>query len=335
MSTQSAIAINTAKEKTWWRNFSPNMVFVLTFGFVALFFVLGKIFGDPYNNGVEILFPETVKNPPLTWVFNILIPIGSTLFFIWATYDSIKKKSFTYSWLFFVAGCMTFWAESVGDWGFGLTYSPAFPGYTWPFAFPWHVGHNPYFMPFAYGFYWGTHGWLMTTLLRWWRKKTGMSEFKSLLFFAIPFGFAWDFIVEGTATYFGWWQYEPVIGPHVSWASGGNMPLLVPIILFMAGWPNFVVWISGDPRTSLYKLGRIERMFNLERFLPDNHPSSPKYLGDPLSPPKKFALKYEIYRFFAWVSVFWISMAIMQIIPYILLRYGIHMESIFAPFPVL
>lgn len=324
----------TAKENQWWRSLSPNMVFVISIGFWVMIVLLGVIFGDPYPDGWVQTYPETTVSPPFAWVFNYLIPLGSTVFFIWATLDSAKKKSFTYAWLFFVAGASTFWAESIGDWAFGLTYSPAFIGYNWPIDFPWHVAHNPFFMPFAYGFYWGTHGFLMTALLKWWRKRKNMSELKSILLFAVPFGFAWDFLVEGTATYFGWWQYLPVIGPHVSWPSGGNMPLVVPILFPMVFWPNWLVWFCGDPAKSLYKLGRIEQLFNLQKLLPDTHPASPNYIGITGAAPEKFAWKYEIFRWVGWMAVFWVSMFFTQLVPLILLRYGVHMVSPFSPFPV-
>ena len=318
-----------------WQGLRPRDAVLGACLFLAGMFALSLTGLDPYHDN-PILYPALVEAPAYVWFFNIAVPLMSTLAFVLMTVECYRRKTLTWWWLFFVAASASFWGESVGDWTFYLTYSPAFWHYEFIFPFPWHVGDNPYFMPFAYGWYWGLHAYAVVKLTYWWSERSGWSELKSLLLFSIPLGYAWDLLVEGTATYFGWWEYDPPLGPYFSWeflGGVGHMPLLVPILFPMVGWPNFIAYFAGDP-DKRFSLGAIERCFNLQRLLPDSHPASPAYSGpqDVIAAPK-FAWRYELHRVLAWVLTFWLTFTVMLLIPLILARYLFGHDSIYAPWP--
>ena len=75
----------------------------------------------------------------------------------------------------------------------------------------------------------------------------------------MPLSFVWDFFVEGSAAYLGWWTYDPPVGPYVAMGRG-NVPLLWPMILMFI-WPNLIAWLAHtDP---VLGSNRIERAFGL------------------------------------------------------------------------
>ena len=157
---------------------------------------------------------------------------------------------------------------------------------------------------------------------------------KALIIFSLPVSYGWDLFVEGVATYMGWWEYDPPLGPYISWtAIGGlgNMPLLVPIVFWMFFWPNFIAFYAGDPAYP-YRVGRIEKSFNLQRLLPATHPAHPDYDGD--GAPTRFAWGYEFARLWAWILTFWVTFTVTQLVPMIATRYIFgHDESIYSPWP--
>nr|WP_234898602.1 spirocyclase AveC family protein [Mycolicibacter kumamotonensis] len=102
--------------------------------------------------------------------------------------------------------------ETIGDWGQMLFYSPAFTEHHLLEWLPLKTPNDPLFMPFAYAVYWGVHALLVLWLSQWVSARFGWSMLKSMIVLAIPVNYAWDFLVEGTATAMGWWTYDPGIG---------------------------------------------------------------------------------------------------------------------------
>ncbi|MGY3554773.1 hypothetical protein [Williamsia sp. R60] len=302
--------------------------------FALAMFVLPAALGDdPYTNKPELV-PGSVEDPPATWVFNFLIPILGTVVFIALTVQSVKRRSLSWYWLFFVAGVATFWVETIADWGIYLTYSPEFAHYELPFDYPWHVHDNPIFMPFAYGLYWGMFPYVVLRVHNYFSTRFGWSDLKGLVLIGVPFGIVWDLLVEGTATYFGWWTYEPPLGPSFSWVPLGGIgiqTIVVPVLLMIV-WPNLVAWMAGDPDDG--SSPRIAALFRIpaHRYRDDALRSGQRVsLALPAAAPR-WDFPYEFMRLGAWISVFWWAQ-VTQIVPIIIVRYVFGGDSVYAPFP--
>lgn len=314
------------------RTYSPWWIAAGLAAFVGIYVGLVLWGVSPYPDGAEESVPDVVRNPPGLWFFNIVIPVLAVFVFVRLLISSIKQRTLSYWLLFFVAGGACFFYESIGDWAFYLTYSPDFWHYELPWSFPWHVRENPVFMPFAYALYWTAHGWAVVRASQWWSRRSGWSELRSLLVLAVPISYAWDLLVEGVATYFGWWQYDPPLGPYLSWefiGGEGNMPLTFPILI-MLGWCNIVAWVAGDP--TVPGVTRLDRMFRLDRMLPAGHQAG-GVRSSTGGPRRQWAWNYEIARIGAWVMVFWWSFGVLQIVPIIAIRYLFGHDSVYAPWP--
>jgi len=308
-----------------FKGFPSNYVFwgILLFG---LLFVVMPIFfhADPYSGLSSIKYPDAVMHPMALVVLNYIMPTVSLLVIALYIRNSIKNRTFTWWFLFYFAAFGCFWAETIGDWGINLTYSPAFFHYVLPFTYPWHVEANPAWMPFGYGFFWGIHAFVLLWLTKWIMRKTQWSFTKSVFIFALPFGYLWDFAFEGLATYCGWWTYTPALGPYIHWpliGGLGNFPLLFPAFFPMFIFPTFITFFVGEPLKTPYSPGRIERLFNLTKLLPNTHPGSPNYTGVPDARPSSFAWRYELTRLLAWWLVFFVSFMTLMIVPANILRY--------------
>src|SRR3546814_11435110 len=101
-------------------------------------------------------------------------------------------------------------------------------------------------MPFAYAVYWGIHAIVILWLGQLLQRRYGWSMLRAILVLAIPVNYSWDFLVEGVATYMGWWKYDPGIRPRLRWSTAGNITLLWTIRL-MSFWPNPTASWDGQP----------------------------------------------------------------------------------------
>lgn len=303
---------------------------LVVFGTLAWFLpaLLGK---SPYSDH-PVVIPGAIKHPPAIWFFNFGIPVVATVVLIALTVQSVRRKSLSWYWLFFVSGVASFWVETIADWSIYLTYSPAFATYQLPFNYPWHVWDNPAFIPFAYGVYWGVFPYVVLRINQFVSKRFGWGGLKSLLIVGIPFSYCWDLLVEGTATYFGWWTYEPPLGPHFSWVplgGAGIQTLIVPPLLMII-WPNVVAWMAGDPKDGTSP--RIARLFRIpaHRDLSGIGTASLHELATPTR--SSWDARYELLKIGGWISVFYWAQ-VTQLLPVVLVRYVFGHESVFAPFP--
>jgi hypothetical protein len=284
--------------------------------------------------------PAGIVHPPAVWLYNVAIPIAGISVFALFTWQSIKRRSFTWWWLFFVAGALCWWQETFGDWGQYLVYSPKFWSYHLPFR---HTSaHNPIFMPWAYGLYWGVHAVLVLRLAGMLSRRTGWRRGWCIALLAAPVGFCWDLTVEGIATHFGWWTYDPPLGP--SFHSGaGIQPLVVPMVI-MFTWPNLVAWLGGDPRDE--GVSPIERLFRLDRL------RRPAAVALPVVESRELAgavtltqsrpvaaivqapawqPRFELARLAAWLVSFQLSFFVLLVVPLVVLRMTIGHPSIYIP----
>lgn len=222
--------------------------------------------------GAELVPPSTLK-PAGVWFFNWVIPIVGSLFIVLVIADVIRRRRFTWGFLFLFNSMAIYWMETVGDWGQMLFYSPTFARHHLLEWLPLKTPNDPLFMPFAYAVYWGVHAILVLWLSQLVASRTGWSMLKSLLILAIPVNYVWDFVVEGTATAMGWWTYDPGMGPVLQWPNGGRITLVWTIGL-MCVWPNLIAYWAGKP--PIRGLNHLERFCGLQHFtVPKTTPPTP------------------------------------------------------------
>ncbi|OFB36705.1 hypothetical protein BA059_22690 [Mycolicibacterium sp. (ex Dasyatis americana)] len=191
------------------------------------------------------------------------MPIVGSIFIVLAITDVVRRRRFTWGFLFLFNSMAVYWMETIGDWGQQLFYSPAFAEHHLLDWLPLKTPNDPVFMPFAYAVYWGVHALLVLYLSQWLSARTNWSMLQSMLALAIPVNYVWDFLVEGTAAYFGWWTYDPGIGPVLEWSTGGRITLLWTIGI-MCIWPNLIAYWAGKP--PIVGLNHLERFCRLERY---------------------------------------------------------------------
>lgn len=185
---------------------------------------------------------------------------------------------------------------------------------------PLKTPYDSVFMPFAYALYWTVHAWVLLVMASWLLKRTNWSMMTAVIVLAIPVNYAWGFLVEGTATYYGWWSYDPGIGPLLEWPTGGRITLLWTIGL-MCTWPNLIAYWGGKPPVA--GLNHIERMCGLKRF---TRPTTPTDRSLATTPRERYEalLNYEptiplwrleTYRLLAWILVFNVSFFLFLVLP--------------------
>jgi hypothetical protein len=298
------------------------------------------------------LTPPATLDPSGVWFFNWVIPIVGSMFIVLAIADTIRRRRLTWGFLFLFNSLAVYWMETLGDWGQMLFYSPAFAQHHLLEWLPIKTPHDPLFMPFAYAVYWGVHALLVLWLSQWVSSRFGWSMLKSMLVFAIPVNYVWDFVVEGTATAMGWWTYDPGIGPVLVWANGGRITLLWTIGI-MCVWPNLIAYWAGKP--PIRGLNHFERFCRLDRFtVPKPHSRSVSdvegaaggiaiatkqirptrqqefddYLNYEVTIPR---WRFELMRLGAWFIVFQVSFFVFTVLPLIVLRTLTGADSPYIP----
>ena len=300
------------------------------------------------------LVPPATLDPSGVWVFNWVIPIVGSIFIVLAVVDVARRRRFTWGFLFLFNSIAVYWMETIGDWGQQLFYSPAFTQHHLLEWLPLKTPNDPLFMPFAYAVYWGVHALLVLWLSQWVSSKFGWSMLKSMLVLAIPVNYAWDFIVEGTATAMGWWTYDPGIGPVLEWGNGGRITLLWTIGI-MCTWPNLIAYWAGKP--PIRGLNHLERFCRLDRFTrPKTAPGTPAAAAGPalqggvavmqapvrLTKQQEFdnflnyevtiaRWRFELMRLGAWFIGFQVSFFVFLVLPLIIMRWATGSFSPYIP----
>jgi hypothetical protein len=299
--------------------------------------------------------PRGLAHPPAVYIYNVIIPVVGSLIILALALDSLRARRLTWAFLFVICSALTWWMETMGDWGQELVYSPALSHYhvSW---LPWSTPNDPYFMPFTYAVYWTVHAWVVLTLAGRLAEWKHMSLLKAVVILSVPVGVVWDLSVETLSAYFGWWTYNPGFGPEIIFAHG-RQPLLWPLILLCI-WPNFVAYMSGKPNG--HGLNTLEKAFGLGRLVrPRAVPAAPtpalvgaaaptgSTLAAPPSPtsPRQglraaggrdyqvigTRWRFELARFGAWMATFQLSFFVMLVIPLVSLRLITGHDSIYVP----
>jgi hypothetical protein len=176
--------------------------------------------------------PAGILHPPGVWVYDWVIPVIGSAIIVWAAARCWRARRLTWGFLFLVSSMLTFWLETMGDWGQHLVYSPAFAHYSWDWM-PWHTQSEPYFMPFAYAAYWTVHAWVVLRIAQWLATRQGWTLLKAVLVLSIPINFAWpNFIayVAGKPTSSGlnvierWFRLDRFTRPLPAPAPTGGQP---------------------------------------------------------------------------------------------------------------
>ncbi|RAV03999.1 hypothetical protein DQP56_01635 [Mycolicibacter senuensis] len=284
-----------------------------------------------------------------------MIPIVGSVFILLAIVDAVRRRRLTWGFLFLFNSLAVYWMETIGDWGQMLFYSPAFTEHHLLEWLPLKTPNDPLFMPFAYAVYWGVHALLVLWLSQWVSARFGWSMLKSMIVLAIPVNYAWDFLVEGTATAMGWWTYDPGIGPVLQWSNGGRITLLWTIGI-MCVWPNLIAYWAGKP--PIRGLNHFERFCRLERFTVPKAPSLQPSAGNGglggiaiatvatkqvrLTKQQEFdnylnyqvtipRWRFELARLGAWFVVFQISFFLLLVVPLVALRMITGADSLYIP----
>lgn len=300
----------------------------------------------------EELVPPVTLDPSGVLVFNWVIPIVGSLFLVLAVADVVRRRRFTWGFLFLINSIAVYWMETIGDWGQQLFYSPAFAEHHLLEWLPLKTPNDPLFMPFAYAVYWGVHALLVLWLSQWVSSKFGWSMLKSMLVLAIPVNYVWDFIVEGTATAMGWWTYDPGIGPVLEWSSGGRITLLWTIGI-MCVWPNLIAYWAGKP--PIRGLNHLERFCRLDRFTRTKTAPSLAKISDAardgvavaestsrMTKQQEFdrflnyevtipRWRFELMRLGAWFVGFQVTFFVFLVVPLLLMRWATGSGSPYIP----
>lgn len=297
------------------------------------------------------LIPPVTENPTGVWFFNWVIPIAGAGFIVLSVADVVRRRRFTWGFLFLFNSMAVYWMETVGDWGQMLFYSPAFTQHHLLDWLPLKTPHDPLFMPFAYAVYWGVHALLVLWLSQRLSVRMGWSMLKSMLVLAVPINYVWDFIVEGLATAMGWWTYDPGIGPVLEWSSGGRITLLWTIGL-MCTWPNLIAYWTGKP--PIRGLNHLERFCGLDHFTTAKRPlreavpvRGPATLGLATRPQRMTKTeefddflnyevtiarwRFELMRLGAWFVGFQITFFLFLVGPLLALRAVLGAQSPYVP----
>jgi hypothetical protein len=299
----------------------------------------------------EDLIPPVTAEPAGVWFFNWVIPVAGSVFIVLVIADVIRHRRLTWGFLFLFNSMAVYWMETVGDWGQHLFYSPTFAEHHLLEWLPLKTPNDPLFMPFAYAVYWGVHALLVLWLSQWLSSRVGWSMLKSMVVLAIPVNYIWDFFVEGFATAFGWWTYDPGIGPVLEWDSGGRITLLWTIGL-MCTWPNLIAYWAGKP--PIRGLNHLERFCGLQRFTtlkqPVRQSGSPGASGpvatatrtERRTKTEQFddllnyevtipRWRFELMRLGAWFVGFQITFFLFLVGPLVLLRTVLGADSPYIP----
>jgi hypothetical protein len=259
-------------------------------------------------------------------VFDVVTPALAAVLLAVIVWDCLRKRTLTWSFLIAIASATTWWLETFGDWAQHLLYSPVLRHYTldWWYTAP----HNPDLMPVTYALYWWAHAWAILRLAQWLRGKwPNLTLGQGILLLSAPVTFLWNLVIEGAATYLGWWTYDPPIGPALVWERGTYWPLTWPVFLMM-GWINLIAWMVGLPEEQ-NRINRLERFFRLDRLLAKAGWSKVSGSSNPMAGNWRF----QSVRLLAWILYFNVTFALTLNLPLFLMRMIPGFHSDYLPLP--
>lgn len=307
--------------------------------------------------------PPALLEPAAPWVFTWVVPLLGVLVILAASLDSIRRRRFTWGFLFLFNSAAIFWMETFADWGQMIIYSPKFAHHHLLEWFPHKTPYDPIFMPLAYSAYWTVHALVVLIAAKWLVNRFGWSLLTAILVLALPVNYVWDALVEASAAALGWWVYDPGFGPVVEFANGGKWTLLWTIGV-MSVWPNLMAYWAGKP--PVRTLNHIERFVGLRgwtRPKPTDSATAPAGASESavcvgsastlthtetrarakrMTKTEEYdALleyevtvprwRFELARLGAWFVVFQVSFATLGVLPIVLMRVVTGRDSIYVP----
>jgi hypothetical protein len=180
---------------------------------------------------IETLASPSLEAPFAPWIFEyVLSAFGLVLVGLFVR-ASIRAHELTFALLVTLSGATMWWQEWYADWGVYLLYSPKFHLMPWG-ATQWASPNKPWFMPFAYAWYYGLIYIGMTgAIFALRRKKRGLGKLASVVIIAVPFFYLWDLCVETVSVGLGFWTYFDTFGPSIKFASTA-ISLVHPLLIF-------------------------------------------------------------------------------------------------------
>lgn len=151
-----------------------------------------------------------------------------------------------------------------------------------------------------------------------------------------PLWYAVDLVIEGGASYLGWWSYDSFVGPALQ-SSEGNFPLIYPIVFF-AAWCTLmgalVYHVDDGGLTTLERVLRFDRLKT--RFTNDPGPGhEPDRAGavamKTATARRSASAQWQAVRLVVWVIAFNVSYWLVFIFPIVIIRELVGPASTIVP----
>jgi len=216
----------------------------------------GKVVG-------AINLPPGFENPSALWVQEIVVPIVWLALLLIFLRKSILNRALTFEALLFIFSTTMFWQEAYIDWGAYLLFNPKFALMPWGSTL-WTAPNKLWSMIPAYGLYFTPIYLLLLRLTsKLQARRLGLGRIGLFIVVMVLF-YIWDFLLEGSATLFGWASYIDYFGPALI-LEKGNYPLMYPVVV-VAFQTAIAIWVLSlrgqDDRV------RFESWFGVESIQP-------------------------------------------------------------------
>jgi hypothetical protein len=267
-----------------------------------------------------------VTNAPIAgWLFEIVGPLVWIALAIVFTRQCLAQRHITRNMLVFIASTTMWWQEWYGDWAAYIIYNPQFQLIPWGSTL-WTTPNKPWVVILSYGWY-----YTLSFLALFWlcdkvrQSRPGMRGWVAAVVVGIPVWYAMDLVLEGGASYLGWWSYDFFVGPALQ-SSEGNFPLIYPIVFFAAWCVLMGALVYEQDAEGFTPLDRLLRLNRLrEGFIPAI-PSSHDSDGHGAlavkveRPTRSVSAEWQIARLVAWIAAFNASYWLVFIFPIIIVR---------------
>jgi hypothetical protein len=191
-----------------------------------------------------MLVAISLANPFAPWIFEVPLSAITVWLAIRFARQSWAAGKLTIGALILISSISMFWQEFYADWGASLLYSPRFHLIPWG-PTRWTTSNKPWFMPFAYGWYYTAIFLGMLWILRRFRNRwPNIRRPVAAVLIAFPIFYLWDFAVESVSVALGYWTYQQALGPTLHF--GGTQISLVYPLLFYAFYASVALFFLSN-----------------------------------------------------------------------------------------
>ena len=265
-----------------------------------------------------------ISHPPTVgWLFQIVGPLLWLGLAAGFTRQCLVQRRLTRNMLVFIASTTMWWQEWFGDWAAYIIYNPHFRLMPWGSTL-WTSPNKPWAVIPAYGWYYTLSFlalfWLCDRLRK---SRRGMRGWVAAVLVGVPLWYAVDLLIEGGASYLGWWSYDFFVGPALQ-SEDGNFPLIYPIVFFAAWCTLMGALVYLKDENGLVPL---DRLLRLDRIRPGTTPVSEHSLDADgglalkVAPTRSVSMaQWQWLRAAAWIVAFNASYWVVFIFPIIIIR---------------